>query len=84
MTEIKHEKLQISAGSADISILTFNKISFDLRFTLFLTGPPITVQADVQIVYLGGFQEVDMVCNYLFYNNWIISHTPIGYFLLSI
>ena len=62
MTEIEHEKLQISAGSADISILTFNKISFDLRFTLFLTGPPITVQADVQIVYIGGFQEVDMVC----------------------
>ncbi|CAH3114154.1 unnamed protein product, partial [Porites lobata] len=23
-------------------------------------GPPITVQADVQIVYIGGFQEVDM------------------------
>ena len=65
MTEIEHEKLQILAGSADISILTFNKISFDLR----LTGPPITVQADVQIVYIGGFQEVDMVCNYLFYNN---------------
>ena len=69
MTEIEHEKLQISAGSADISILKFNKISFDLRFTLFLTGPPTTVQADVQIVYIGGFQEVDMVCNYLFYNN---------------
>ena len=69
MSEIKHEKLQISAGSADISILIFNKFSFDLSFTLFLTGLPITVQADVQIVYIGGFQEVDMVCNYLFYNN---------------
>ena len=69
MTLLKHEKLQISAGSADISILTFHKISFDLSFTLFLTGPQITVQAVVQIVYLGGFQEVDMVCNYLFYNN---------------
>ena len=51
------------------SILTTYKIPFDRSFTLFLTGPPIAVQAEVQIVYIGGFQEVDMVCNYLFYNN---------------
>ena len=58
--------------------MTTNKIFFDLSFTLFLTGPPIEVQVEVQIVYIGGFQEVDMVCNYLFYNNWIISHALIG------
>ena len=58
--------------------MTTNKIPFDLSFTLFLTGPPVEVQAEVQIVYIGGFKEVDMVCNYLFYNNWIISHALIG------
>ena len=29
---------------------------------MLLTGPPTAVQADVYIVYIGGFQEVDMVC----------------------
>ena len=33
-----------------------------MSFTIFLTGPPTAVQADVYIVYIGGFQEVDMVC----------------------